>query len=188
VALVIGAASLAACSNERDEGASSVHRATTTTSTTTLAERYAVPATITIEYVNDVLAALNTVFGGVVRAYIETRTLKPDDLVPLRAIYYEGEFRDQTAALTRSPLKPRDHYRPMIGDRRVTVDRVLTASSQCIAVEATYDFSALSEQPAPASKGWVTLKPKQPDTDPTRRNPTPWQIASESNDPENGCA
>lgn len=180
--------SAGACSKKTDDGATTLPRATTTTSTTSLAERYAVPDTITPEYVNDVLAALNRVYGSVVRTYIETRALQPEDLLPFRAIYYEGEFADQAAALARSPLRPRDQYRPEIGDRRVTVDELLSVSKTCVAMEATYDFSALSEQPAPPSKGWLTLKPKVPSGEATDLNPTPWQISSESNEEENGCA
>lgn len=184
---MIAAAFLGACSDKPDEGATSLPRATTTTSTTTLAERYAVPDTITVEYVNDVLAALNHVYGDVVRTYIERRELSPQDLVPLQSIYSEPEFKEQAASIARSPLQPRGEYPPTIGDRKITVDKLLSVSPTCVSIEATYDFTAVAEQSAPPSKGWLSLRPKPTVNEPGGPNPTPWIISSESNDPEDAC-
>ena len=185
--LAVGAL-LSACSNdEPDEGGTRVPRATTT-STTSAAERYAIPDTITPEYVNDVLAALNHVYGDVVRKHISTGELSPQDLVPLRAIYYEAEFQEQGAAIGRSPRLPDEKYASPIGDRRISVDRLLTTRPECVAAEVTYDFSPLLVEAPPPGRGWLSLRPKEAGTDPDGRNPTPWAIASESLSEEDKCA
>ena len=186
--LTLGVGALvAACSNDDpDPGATTLPRATTT-STTSDADRYAIPDTITAEYVNDVLVALNHVYGDVVRKRIETRQLQPQDLIPLRAIYSEAEFQEQAAAIAQSPFRPPEAYQSPIGDRRISVRRVLTATPTCIAVEGTYDFTAILQQ-APAPRAvWVTLRLKDAGTDSEGFNATPWSIASEDLAEVNRC-
>jgi len=169
---------LSACSNDKPDEGTSVPRATTT-STTSAAERYATPETITPEYVNDVLVALNEVYGDVVRKQIQSSQLEPQDLIPLRAIYAEAEFKQQAAALAQSPARPPEAYHSPIGDRRIVVDQLLPATSMCVAVKGSYDFSNILKQPPPPRAVWVTLRPKDAGSDPRGLNATPWHIASE---------
>lgn len=186
-ALTVLVLSAGACSKKTDDGATTLPRATTTTSTTSLAERYAVPDTITPEYVNDVLAALNHVYGDVVRKRVATQQLSPEDLLPLRAIYLESEFARQSEALAKSPFGSPQDYRSPTGDRRVVVGELLAASPACISAEGTYDFSEVATQPPPPRPVWVTLRPKEAGTDPQRLNPTPWAIAAEELEEHNRC-
>lgn len=175
---------LSACSNDKpDDGATNVPRATTTSA----AERYAIPETITPEYVNDVLAALNRVYGEVIRKKAVEQSLQPADLIPLRAVFNDPEFQAQAELISKTPPRPRSEYQDPIGERRITVVKFLTATSTCIAIEATFDYSALLRQPPAPATGWITLRPTQADADPQNLNPTPWSIASDSVTEENGC-
>lgn len=178
---------LSACTNDKpDEGGTSLPRATTT-STTSAAERYAVPDAITPEYVNDVLAALNHVYGDVVRKKAIERSLQPTDLIPLRAVFNDPEFEVQAELISKTPPKPLGEYTDPIGERRVTVIKLLTANPDCIAVEATFDYSSLLRHPPAPAVGWITLRHTQTEADPQNLNPTPWSIARDSITEENGC-
>ena len=159
----------------------------TSTSTTTLEQRYAVPATVTAGYVNDVLVALNRVYGDVVRKQVTSGRFEPADLVPLRAIFSENETFQAGYALTHSDPKPADVYHAPIGDRRMSVIRLLTVRADCISLEALYDFSAVVRNPPAPSSGWISLRPKEPAADPGHVNPTPWMIATEEFRVEDKC-
>jgi hypothetical protein len=194
--VVLAALGASACarSGASDGGATVAKAATTTTSapattsTTTLEQRYAAPATITPEYVDEVLIALNEVYGGVVRKYIETKRFEPSGLVTLRSIYSENEVKQSGFALTRSAPKPRDQYPATIGTRRVTVTRLMTVRPDCVSMEATFDFSAVNLHPPAPSQGWLALRPKDAGADPQGLNHTPWMIAAEEFHAEDTCA
>ena len=186
--LAAGLAFSAACSDDKpDEGGTSLPRATTT-STTSAAERYAIPETITPEYVNDVLAALNHVYGDVFRSYLTSKQLSPADVVPLRAIYSQAEFEEQAAALAKTPLGSPDDYPSPVGDRRITVTRILSTSPTCVSAEGTYDFSAVLKSPPALRSVWLSLRAKDTASDVNTLNPTPWSIATENLTAEDKCA
>ena len=159
-----------------------------TTSTTSPEQRFAIPRVITASYVNDVLVALEEIYGGVVRKHIETRLIEPADLVPLRAIYSENETFQAGYALGRSAIGPRSDYAEVIGNRRVTVDRLLTVRPDCISFEASFDFSAVARNPPPPVKGWLALRTKDEEANAMGLNPTPWMIATEEFRAEDTCA
>jgi hypothetical protein len=184
---LLSLALLAACSSKPDHGATTLPRPTTTTSTTS-AQRYAIPDPITPAYVNDVLAALNHVYGDVVRRQIAVNRLEPQDLVPLRAIYSEAEFKQQAAALAQSPSRPTEAYQAPIGDRRIIIEKLLRVGPACVSAVGTYDFSSILKQAPPPRPVWVSLRPKDAGTDAQHLNETPWLIASEDVTEVDRCA
>ena len=193
MAAAVALLSLAACSSDDpDEGGAEVPRTTTTTSsttsTTTAEQTYAVPETIDAAYVNRVMEALNKVYGDVVRKKVSSGEFREEDLIPIRAIYNDPEFEQAAFALGRSPIGDLAQYRDPLGDRKITVLKLMTAKPDCISFEAAYDFAAVVKESEPGH-GWITLRPSQQDSDPANLNPTPWSVALEELKTEtDGCS
>jgi hypothetical protein len=161
-----------------------------TTTSTAPADPYAIPSDpskIDKEYVDRVLAALSKVDGDAFRRYVETKQLSPLDLVPLRAIYNDPEFQGQAEAFAKTPIRAPEEYHQPIGDRKITVNRLLTARLDCISAEVTYDASAIRLQAPPPLTRYLALRHKQPGADPKNFNPTPWAIAWDGDQPEDKC-
>ena len=166
-------------------------RATTsTTSTTTAEQRYAIPsdpAKIDAAYVNDVLAALAHVRGDVFRKYVTTRRFEPQDLIPLRAIYSDAEVQPQAEAMIKTPLGQPEDYQSPVGDQVITVVDLLAVRTDCVSVKVNRDYRAIQKAGKADVKSWISLRPKPANIDPTNLNPTPWVIATERVSEFNGC-
>lgn len=163
----------------------------TTTTTTTLEQSYAIPADpakIDAGYLNAVLSALFHVFGDAQRKKVATGQVLPADLLPLRAISNDPDFETRARLFASTPVGDRRDYREPIGDRRVTVTRVISAHPDCVVVEVSFDFSPILVNPPSPTTAYLTLRPTQPGVDPDNLNPTPWSISNEDTEPEDRCA
>lgn len=161
------------------------------TSTTTLEQSYAIPddpAEIDAAYLDRVLAALFHVFGDAQRKKVATGQVMPADLLPLRAISNDPDFETRARLFATTPVGNRRDYREPIGDRRVTVTRVISARPDCVVVEVSFDFSPILVDPPPPTTAYLTLRPTQPGADPDDVNRTPWSISNEDTEPEDRCA
>jgi hypothetical protein len=104
----------------------------------------------------------------------------------LRAIY-GGEYGQlQYQALSEVAGDPdlRGEFRDPVGPVRSGVTRLLTASNDCIQVEAVDDFSEVLVEPPTLSSGFLSLSRKPGDRDIRGLNPTPWVVVDGSIDDE----
>lgn len=169
----------------RADGTTSTSASITTaaaveTSTTAPADRYAVPAVITIEYVDSVLAALYKIDGDVVRKALSTGTVGPEDLRPLRAIYNDPQFEIEAAGLIDLFEDDRAQYIMPPGDRIVKVTRLVSTEPDCIVAVVTNDFSKIVHTPPvqpPDEVDYVALTPSLDRDDVDNINPTPWSLS-----------
>jgi hypothetical protein len=168
--LVVLVAATACSSKEAAIPSATVPTAPAQTTTT---DPYAVPAVIDTAYVNRVLAGLDQAKGDVTRLIVNARTIPPEAIDRLRSLYSNQAFlqlvidgyQDDVASGFKD-------YRPNPGNRKTTVNELLTVQSTCIFVRVTRDFSATSLNATSNQNTWVALGPKQ--ADPSRYNPTPW--------------
>ena len=162
---------------------------------TTTTNPYAVPAVIDAAYVNRVLAGLDAVTGGVVRTVYDTRTITPEALERLKAVYASPEFLqlfiDGLQIDLRGGFK---NYRPQIGNRSSVVTQVITARQECVFVQVHRDYSAIStDTSAVVNPQWIALRRTDPNTDVKRHNPTLWSVVYDGFNrdraqPRNPCA
>jgi hypothetical protein len=188
-ALVLGAG--CGGSGAREPTGATVPVEEITTTTTTLEQAYAVPAEpakIDAAYLNRVLGALFHLFGDAQRKKVATGQVLPADLLPVRAISNDPDFETRARLFATTAVGDRGDYREPIGDRRVTVTRVISARPDCVVVEVTFDFSPILVDPPPPTTAYLTLRPTQPGADPANLNPTPWSISNEDTEPEDRCA
>jgi hypothetical protein len=182
-----------ACSGaRRADGPTATVRTEPETTTTT--NPYAVPAVIDAAYVNRVLAGLDQAVGDVVRLVVRSRTLPPEAVDRLRALYtgdvlqlridsFQDELRAGLAA-----------YQPNPGNKRTTASDLITAGATCIFARVARDYSAvtLTRDSTPAVQ-WVALRPRGADRTPDNFNPTPWMYTYDGSQqgggpPTNPCA
>ena len=167
-----------------------VPTAPTTTSTTVVADAFAMPADTThidAAYTEGVLNALKHVSGDITRRIYQRQAFDQSDLVTLRAIYNDPELSVQAQVVPRLTSSRSDQQDPP-GDNHVSVTRLIDATPACIAVAATIDVSATVKQPPPPYATWIVLRPTQAGANPDRVNPTPWSIANQDVAKEITCA
>jgi hypothetical protein len=142
---------------------------------TTTTNPYAVPAVIDETYVNRVLAGLDQAVGDVVRLVVSARTIPPEALQRLKAIYV-GEYLQLVVDLFQDDIfHDFAGYREAPGNKATTVTRLLTIKVACIFAQVHKDFSAVSLDPDPRlSTQWIALVPIDPSHDPNGYNPTGW--------------
>jgi|SRR5581483_7560148 len=164
----------------------------TAPTTTTPANPYAIPATIDAAYVDRVLKALDHVDGDATRLIVGHRQLVPDAARRLSAIYGADEFTAQTNIWLDMLDKGLADAQANPGDVRTTVNRVLTARSNCVFVHVLRDFSKVAKNGPTASSDYLVLSPLDRKRDPNAFNPTPWVISREGynsneSEPTNPC-
>ncbi|MDP9404395.1 MAG: hypothetical protein M3P85_13955 [Actinomycetota bacterium] len=157
------------------------------TTTTEPADPFAVPATIDAAYVNRVLVELEKVYGDVVRKIRATRLYERSDAASLLAIFNQPLFERQATSFGDIPGQDADLFRQPIGNRRITVERLVKARPDCIFATVTFDFSGVLLKPPPPKRKYITLKPTQTGADPGNINPTPWSYARETDREEDEC-
>jgi len=179
---------LPACSRSDATPPSPTVRAeSTTTSTTTVEQSYAIPDVIDAAYVNRVLAALEHVAGDVVRRIHATGQFTPDDLIPLRAIYNDPEFEIQTQLFATLVGEASTQHSPP-GDNLVSVRRLIAANPRCIYAQIEIDATPTVLDPPPPRTTFVELQSTQPGADPSALNPTPWSVSVDEPSEEARCA
>jgi hypothetical protein len=167
VALVL----LAACGggDEPSGPTATVPQPTTTT------DPYAIPDVIDEAYVNRVLAGLDQAVGDVTRIVVATRTITPEAVDRLKAIYV-GDYLQLTVDLYQDDLfNSLAGYRENPGNQATAVTRMISATPACIFAQVNRDYSAVSLDPDPSlATQWVALVPIAPANNPDSYNPTRW--------------
>jgi hypothetical protein len=187
---------LAACAGGDDETPDpTVPTAVSTTSTTATPDVSVIPDRIDEPYLNAVLAALDQVDGDATRIIHSTKRLPPDAADLLNAIYSDEWFRVVTdnwfESLGMDPQLGGIRANP--GNRRTTVERVISASPQCVWIAVRRDRSAVNVEPGPTRTEYVSLQPLDPENNKGNVNPTPWMITGDGyrqdgSEPSNPCS
>jgi hypothetical protein len=172
LAVVALAAVLSAC-NESSEPlgpTATVPQGTTTTNP------YAVPAVIDAPYVNRVLAGLDAAVGDVSRMIVASKTIPPEAIDRLEAIYVDQEQLQLTVDVYQDNLlRGFPGQRPTPGNRVTTVVELLSATPDCIFAKVDVDSSAIFEQPNERLRNqWVSLVPADRTAGNSVYNPTFW--------------
>jgi hypothetical protein len=175
VALVILAFGLTACSSQSRHTAARLDSASPTSVTSTTIDPTVVPAVITIDYLNAVLAQLNAVQGDAVRTMVNTDQIPSAVTDRLRAIYNDPLFSRQLRVVSEEMVAGFSNVKKPPGDRTMLVKRVMSVSATCLWIETHTDFSAVTITPRDtAASEYLGLRIKQAGIDPSRINPTPW--------------
>lgn len=188
----------AGCSDGKDNTADpTVPTAAPTvpTSTTTVPDVSKVPATIDAPYLDAVLAALDEVDGQATRLIYASKRFTPAAADLLSAIYGDEESDRQIDArisgLVSDPQLA--SIRPNPGNRRTTVERLITAGPECVWMTVERDHNADSVTPQPPRLEYLALRLLDQSNDGKGANPTAWMITSEGfnadgSEPGNQCA
>ena len=171
-AVVIGAlaagSGLPACSKSTSAGGT----ATLPTAPPTTADPWAVPATITPDYVNRVLASLDHDEGQALRLARHDNALGPEFMAIEKSIRPSGhELQIEVDLETKSIAAGWPNTKLVPGDRRSTVQRLIKADHACIEAATAEDYSAVTAgTPSPYPQWYVGLIPSPV----TGSNPTHW--------------
>lgn len=156
-------------------GCSGSHRAASPPTSVSAADPYAVPAVISVAYVNSVFAALFHVYGDATRSLVASRNVTSTVRADLASIFSPSLLQQQLAAAELSLRGPINNVRPDPGDGSVTVERLLSATSNCIFVETRTNLSKVLIKPTrPAASEYYELTQRSDAT--ASVNPTPWII------------
>ena len=141
-----------------------------------------VPLVITADYVNAVFKVLNHVNGNAVRTLLSTGQVTPGVQTDLRAIFNDPLYQEEVRIAGQSIQGNLSNVQRPPGDIQTTVVELVDSSPSCIFVQTKSTYSAVLVHPTPpaASEYWV-LRPKQPGTDPSGLNPTPWSLSFNAN-------
>jgi hypothetical protein len=179
VLAALALAASAACSDGGGERGSAGANPTVATDppTTTTTNPYAVPAVIDAAYVNRVMAALDQATGEVVRLAFRTKTIPPEALDRLRAVYASPDalqlYLDGLQIDLRGGFKD---YRSDIGNRSSIVTQLVSARSDCVFAQVRRDYSAVGTNTSGVvNPQWVALKRLDQQSS-SQYNPTPWGI------------
>ena len=178
--------SVCAGDESTDEPGATVPTEAPTSSTTAVADVSTIPPVIDEAYLNRVLEALDAVDGMATRIIVEKKDLVPEAAQLLAAIYDDEEFKDQTNAwLTLLDREPQlQSIRPSPGNRKTTINRIISESSSCVWLATKRDYSALATEPAGPYAEYMALRPLDPAKDPKNLNPTAWSIYESGSNPD----
>ena len=194
----LAAAALAACSGGDDDETAdpTVPTAVSTVPPTTgQADVATIPEVIDEPYLNRVLAALDEVDGQATRIIVARKDFVPEAGELLASIYRGEEFEEQAETwldiLDRDPALA--GIRPNPGNRKSTVDRLVSSSRACVWMAVKRDYADTAATPPPPRTEYVALRPKEASDDVRKRNPTAWVIVDDGftedgSEPGNQCA
>ncbi len=143
---------------------------------TTTTNPYAIPAVIDEAYVNRVLAGLDQAYGDLTRLIVETRTLLPEAVERINALYV-GQFAQLQIDLFQAELRDGLRiYKPEAGNQVSTVTSLISVAPKCFFAEIHRDLSLVLASTEPqVERLWVALVPAEDVTGKRELNPTPWQ-------------
>jgi hypothetical protein len=150
------------------------------------ADPYAVPEVIDAAYLNRVFVALEHVDGDATRLIVANKKLIPEAAQRLISIYDEEELHAQTDLWLDLLAKDMSGFKTPPGDRKTNVDRVISATAQCLYVAVARDYRDISAHAGPPNVEYVALKPLAAVRNSAHFNPTPWMIASEGSRSDGG--
>jgi hypothetical protein len=160
---------------------------------TTTTDPYAVPAVIDEAYVNRVLAGLDKAYGDITRIVVAERSIPPEVIQRLNALYVEDLVQFQIDVLQFKLLRGLKGYKTPPGDARSIVTNLISVQPRCIFVQISRDASLVVDSSnVQFSTLWVALVPADPTLDPNGFNPTPWALLYEGflrdhSQPEDPC-
>jgi hypothetical protein len=148
--------------------------------TTTAPNPATIPPTITVAYVNAVLAQLNQVYGDAERIELTTRALPKSIPRLLRAIYEDPQYNRELYVFSEALLSPKiSDAKPNPGDRSSRVTALRPSTLSCIDVKTATSYAPVISPPPPIEVLYFVLRPKAPSNDPTHVNRTAWDISYE---------
>ncbi len=141
---------------------------------TTTTNPYAVPAIIDEAYVNRVLAGLDQAVGDVVRLVVNSRTIPPEAIERLQALYVGEALQLEVDNFQDDMFNNFLGYRDTPGNKTTSATQLIDVRTSCIFAQVHKNFAAVSFTPDPKfSTQWVALIPESAD-DPRGYNPTGW--------------
>ncbi len=180
--MLVGVLAGVGCSDHGDDatrGSSATVRTEPATTTTSVVPVDQVPAVIDVAYVQRVIDALDHVMGDAVRALVAAKAPDRAFYERLRAVYLDPEFERVQAELGRAAAEELTTIRLNPGDPIARVERMISASPNCIFVAAFRSLEPLfTRTPAESeTRGFLGLKRRDDSRDPKKLNPTAWTIA-----------
>ena len=124
-------------------------------------------------YWNAILAALNRVAGDAFRSAVSTSAVEPKAREALRQVYGPALFEDEQKVLVDVASGKRNGLLVPPGDRVATVIRVVKVRADCVAIEASIDFSMVNPT-VPTAPNAMRLVPRAAAG--SSANPIPWAI------------
>jgi hypothetical protein len=183
--LCAGLAVVAACSTATKSGGTATVPPTTPTSSPTTAlpataattDPWAVPSTITPAYLDRVLAELDHIDGEAFRDARAHNAVTPRFIELERAIR-AGDYnlRFEETAIKQEAGIGWSNIKAVPGDRKMTVESILSAPAACILAAVDIDFSPRTVgEPQHYPQWYVALVPSTANT----FNPTHWSFADD---------
>ena len=172
--LVLAPVALAACDNTA-ELSDPPETVGTEPPRTTTTDPYAIPAVIDVAYVNRVLAGLDAAVGDVVRLVVRTRTIPPEAVERLRALYATPNgLQLELDIFQEAARRGFSGFLPDPGNTVTTVTELITSRPACIFAKVNRNYSAVALSPKPELQTqWVALLPA-PVGPKSPYNPTGW--------------
>ncbi len=176
VVVVAGLLVLTGCRDSKpndDGGRTTLPTASSSTSTTAVS--YDVPATIDVAYIEKVMAALDHVYGEAARYMAKHKTIDEEFSRYLVALHGGDSLDLERQIWAQVVAADFQLLRPNPGDARTTVERLIIAHPNCVLFQVKRDFSEIFKEPDPLGPPrFIGLVPLPPDRDTQKLNPTPW--------------
>ncbi|MEA2716021.1 MAG: hypothetical protein QOI99_338 [Actinomycetota bacterium] len=190
VGMAVATLVMGACGGDKEPlgPTATVPQATTTTNP------YAIPPVIDEAYVNRVLAGLDHAVGDVVRLVVSSKTIPPEAIERLKAIYVDDEQFQFELQLFQADLRGGfKAVKPSPGNRATTVLEIMSTRPDCIFARVDMDTSAVTLAPNPAFRTrWIAIVPRLAGIS-APGNETGWGVVYEGfppdqSTPSNPCA
>jgi hypothetical protein len=177
-AAVVGLSLLAACSTGSGKSGPPGATVGTAPPQTTTTDPYAVPAVIDAAYVNRVLAGLDAANGDIVRLLVSTKTITPEMIERLKALYIDRDLLQlQIDSMQTDLHRGLTGVKPNPGNSLTTVSEFITKSPSCVYAKVFRDATLVAVSPDPRfATQWVALKPAPAISS---LNPTGWAYVYE---------
>ena len=156
-------------------GAGATTGATVPDTTIPADNSFAVPAHITVAYVQRVLNALDAVDGDATRLIVASHTLDSGALARLQAINTPSWFAHLATGWATQIAEGLTQYRIVPGNKHDVVQQLLTSRRTCIFLKALTDYSAVSAVQQPPQVNFIELV-AAPTGHATAADPTPWLV------------
>jgi len=161
---------------------------------TTTTNPYAVPEVIDEAYVNRVLAGLDAAVGDMLRLVVGSRTIPPEALERLRALYVGERRQVQLDFLSKDIADGFVNYKQPPGNQVTRVSILIDAKPSCVFAEVSRNYSGIAINSSEEFRiQWVVLLPADQNGGISIYNPTHWVyvydgLERDRSAPENPCA
>lgn len=185
--LLVLLAAFAGCgSHDRSGPTARVAEQAPPTTIATIDDPYAVPQVIDVAYINQVLAALDHIYGEAIRTLVRDRAVTPQFTDLMRSIYTEEQLHQITDLAAHARDKGFSTMSPTPADPKTVVQRVLRASVTCIFVAVDRELSPVSAPgpTIPVPQNYIALQRSADSPAARDPNPTIWRMAYEGFRPD----